>query len=47
MKRLVFAVVSGSMGALVGLLVAFLSGSSYAVVACAIAGAALSLLVRG
>jgi len=46
MKRAIFAVVNGSMGALVGLLVALVSGWNAAIVACAILGAALSLLVR-
>ena len=45
MKRIVFAVVSGSMGALVGLLVAMLSGRNFAIVICAVLGAAASLLV--
>jgi hypothetical protein len=46
MKRVVFAVVSGAMGAMVGLLLALLSGRTYAIIACAVVGAALSLLVR-
>ena len=46
MKRIVFAVVNGSMGALIGLLVALLSGWNAAIILCAGAGAALSLLVR-
>ena len=46
MKRVIFALVSGSMGALVGLLAAFLSGQSVAIIICAVLGAALSLLVH-
>jgi hypothetical protein len=46
MKRVLFAVVTGSMGALVGLLLAFVSGRTSAIVVCAIIGALLSLLVR-
>ena len=46
MRKVIFAVVSGSMGAMVGLLVAFLSGRTYAIIPCAIVGAGLSLLVR-
>ena len=46
MKRIVFAVVSGAMGAMVGLLVALLSGRTYVIIPCAAIGAALSLLVH-
>lgn len=46
MKRIVFAVISGAMGALVGLLVALLSGSNAAIAVCAVLGALASLLVR-
>lgn len=47
MKRLMFAVISGAMGALVGVLMMLVSGRASAIVICAIAGAAASLLVRG
>ncbi len=46
MKRLVFALVSGAMGALVGALAASLTGRSAAIWICAAIGAALSLAVR-
>ncbi len=46
MKRIMFVVVSGAMGALVGLLVALLSGRTVAVIICAVLGAAASFLVR-
>jgi len=46
MKRVLFAIVSGAMGSLVGLLVALLSGRNSAIVVCAVIGALLSLLVR-
>ena len=46
MKRIVFAVVSGAMGAMVGLLVALVSGRNVAIVICAVLGAAASLLVK-
>jgi hypothetical protein len=46
MRRIIFAVVNGCMGALVGLLVAFVSGRNAAIVVCAILGALISLLVR-
>ena len=46
MKRIVFAVVSGAMGAMVGLLAALLSGRTTAILICAALGAAASLLVR-
>ncbi len=46
MKRIVFAVVSGAMGAMVGLLAALVSGSNAAILVCAALGAAASLLVR-
>ncbi len=46
MKRVIFAIVTGAMGALVGLLLALLSGRNSAIIVCAIIGAMLSLLVR-
>jgi hypothetical protein len=46
MRRITFAIVNGSMGALVGLLVALVSGQNVAIVICAILGAIVSLLVR-
>jgi hypothetical protein len=46
MKRIVFAVVNGAMGAMVGLLVALVTGRNIAIVVCAVLGAAISLLVR-
>jgi hypothetical protein len=46
MRRVVFAIVNGCMGALVGLLVALVSGRNAAIVVCAILGAVISLLVR-
>jgi len=46
MKRIIFAVVNGCMGALVGLGVAFVTGKNAAIVVCAVLGAIASLLVR-
>jgi hypothetical protein len=46
MKRLVFAVISGAMGSLIGLLFALLTGHNSAIIICGIAGAALAFLVR-
>jgi hypothetical protein len=46
MKRVFFAVVTGAMGALVGLLLALVSGRNSAIIVCAVIGAMLSLLVR-
>jgi uncharacterized membrane protein YeaQ/YmgE (transglycosylase-associated protein family) len=46
MRRIIFAVVNGCMGALVGLLVAFVTGRNAAIIVCAIIGAIISLLVR-
>ena len=46
MKGLIFAIVSGSLGALVGLLFTFLTGSIAAIFICAVLGVAASLLVQ-
>ena len=46
MRRIVFALVNGCMGALVGLLVALVTGKNAAIIVCAILGAIISLLVR-
>jgi uncharacterized membrane protein YeaQ/YmgE (transglycosylase-associated protein family) len=45
-KRFLFAIVSGAAGALVGLLFAFLTGRTAAIIVCAILGAAVSLAIR-
>ena len=46
MKGLVFAVVSAAIGALVGLLFTFLTGSVAAIFICAALGVAASFLVQ-
>jgi len=46
MKRVLFAIVSGAMGALIGLLVALLSGWNSAIIVCAVLGALATLAVR-
>jgi hypothetical protein len=46
MRRAIFAVVSGAMGALVGLLFVFLTGRTAAIFICAILGAAASFAVK-
>jgi hypothetical protein len=46
MRRIIFAIVNGCMGALVGLLVALVTGRNAAIIVCAILGAIVSLLVR-
>jgi hypothetical protein len=46
MRRIIFAIVNGCMGALVGLCVALITGKTAAIIVCAILGAIISLLVR-
>jgi hypothetical protein len=46
MRRIIFAVVNGCMGALVGLGVALVTGKNAAIIVCAILGAIASLMVR-
>jgi hypothetical protein len=46
MKRVLFAIVSGAMGALIGLLVALVSGWNSAIIVCAVIGALAPLAVR-
>ena len=45
MRRIIFAIVNGCMGALVGLAVAFVTGKNAAIIVCAILGALASLLI--
>lgn len=46
-KRVMVAIIGAGMGALVGLLVDFLGAGNIALIACAIAGALIPLVVLG
>jgi hypothetical protein len=46
-KRLMIAVVGAGIGSLAGLVVDFLGGGNFALIGCAVAGAAVPLLTLG